>query len=296
MKLVSRRLINTPIAGCLLLTLAACSPMALIDRLIPETGYEREQGISYGEAPRQKLDIYRPANGLKSRTVIVFLYGGAWKSGHRGGYRFVGQTFAARGYVTVIPDYRLFPEVRFPRFVEDAADAIAWVRREIATRGGDPDRIVIMGHSAGAHSAALLALDRTYFDKVGVPQDAVVGWVGLAGPYAFDPFEYNSTRPIFETASEPDATRPIKNVRAGAAPALLLHGFNDLRVNIRNSIELSKRLREAGIRTRFVTLEDTGHSGVLLGLAKPFMGDNEVIDPIIKFIESLDNRATAGSN
>jgi acetyl esterase/lipase len=295
MRLISLQTAPILAAAISLLTLSACSPLQLVDKLVPDTGYERETGIAYGDNPRQKLDVYRPLNDLKSKTVIVFLYGGSWKSGARQHYRFVGQTLSTKGFVTVIPDYRLYPEVRFPEFVEDAAAAIAWVHREIAGRGGDPDRIVIVGHSAGAHSAALLALDRTYLEKAGVPQAAIAGWIGLAGPYVFDPLKYANTRKVFENASNPDVTRPIKNVRAGAPPALLIHGVNDWTVDIRNSIELTRSMRAVGVPTRYVALEDTGHSGILLGLAKPFMAETEIVKPISDFIALLDDRALAQS-
>lgn len=293
MKMPFQRIAPFIVTALSILTLSACSPIALLDRLVPETGYERETGIAYGADPRQQLDVYRPANGLKSKTAIVFLYGGSWKSGARQQYRFVGQTLASKGYLTVIPDYRLYPAVRFPKFVDDAAAAIAWVHREIERYGGNPDRIVIAGHSAGAHSAALLVLDNHYLKSVGVPERAIVGWIGLAGPYAFDPLKTASTKAVFENAPNPDATRPIKNVRPGAPPTLLIHGFNDFTVDIRNSLELAKSLRAQGVRTNFVTLEDTGHSGILLGLAKPFLADTQVVKPITEFIESLDREATA---
>ena len=239
----------------------------VIDRLVPDTGYWLDAGIPYGVGARRKLDVYRPATALKSGTPIIFLYGGSWRKGNRRSYRFICQMLTSRGYLVIIPDYRLYPEVTFPGFVEDAAASIGWVRREIATRGGDPSRIVVAGHSAGAHSAALLALDRTYLEKAGVPHGAIAGWVGLAGPYAFDPSRFSNTRPIFATAHPPAAARPISFAHAGAPPALLIHGEQDLTVSIRNSEELAKRLRDVGNQVRYVPVADTGHGGLLLGLA-----------------------------
>jgi len=283
------RLIPVFAAGLALSLLAACSVLGVIDRLVPDSGYRLEEGIAYGAGARHKLDVYRPAGRLKSKTVIVFLYGGGWRAGERRGYRFVGQNLASRGYLVVIPDYRLYPEVSFPAFVEDAAAAVGWVHREIAARGGDPGRIIIAGHSAGAHSAALLALDRRYLKQAGVPHGAIAGWIGLAGPYVVDPADFSSTRAIFASARPPGAARPITFVRAGAPPALLIHGDHDWTVGIENSEELARRLRAVGAKVRYVPVADTGHGGLLLGLAEPFGSDSPVVRDITDFIGTLDS-------
>ena len=268
--------------------LSACSPLILVDALVPDTGYQRETAIQYGPEARQKLDVYRPAGPIRSKTVFVFIYGGSWKTGTRSNYRFVGQTLASQGYIVVVPDYRLYPEVRFPSFVEDAALAVAWVHREIAAYGGDPERIVVSGHSAGAHIAALLALDKTYLGDAGVPRGTIAGLVGLAGPYVFDPLRYRSIRPIFETAEDPNAARPVTFARANAPPALLIHGTGDSTVGPRNSEELKRRLTELGARARYVPLVDVGHSGILLSLSKPFRDRAPVVEEIMAFIDRLD--------
>jgi acetyl esterase/lipase len=270
--------------------IAGCSVFGVIDRIVPETGYRLEAGIPYGPAARQRLDVYNPTTQLKSKTVIVFIYGGSWRKGDRRKYRFVGQMLASQGYLVVIPDYRLFPEMSFPGFVDDAASAVGWVHREIASRGGDPLRIVVAGHSAGAHSAALLALDRTYLEKADVPYAALAGWIGLSGPYAFDPTRFASTRPIFATARPPEAAKPINFVRAGAPPALLIHGDQDWTVSDRNSIELTRRLRAVGGMVHYVSVPDTGHGTLLLNLVAPLRGDSSTVDEISDFIKSLDDK------
>ena len=100
--------------------LSACSPLKAVNFLVPNGGFERSEGIAYGPDGRHKLDVDRPTEPDARRTVVVFRYGGGWKSGARNDYRFAAEAFAARGYVTVVPDYRLYPQVRFPAFVEDA--------------------------------------------------------------------------------------------------------------------------------------------------------------------------------
>ena len=177
-----------------------------------------------------------------------------------------------------------------PGFVGDAAASIGWVRREIATSGGDPGRVVVAGHSVGVHSAALLALDRTYLEKAGVPQGAIAGWAGLAGPYAFDPSRISNTRPLFATAYPPAAVRLISSAHAGAPPTLLIHGEQDCTVSIRYSEELAKRLRDVGNQVRYVPVADISHGGFLLGLAEPFQPGSQMARHITDFVDPLDSR------
>lgn len=282
------------LAAAALLLVPGCSPLSAINAFVPEDGHQRESDIAYGPEARQRLDVYKPNNASGDKPVVVFLYGGSWKRGKRENYRFAGQAFASRGYVTVIPDYRTYPDVQFPAFVEDSAAAVAWVRKNIARFGGDPDRIVLAGHSAGAHIAALLAYDDQYLKAAGVPMASVTGLVGLAGPYYFDPLKYASLRPIFETAKRPDEARPVTFVMPGQAPSLLLHGKDDTTVWPKNSIELTKKLNEARVPVQLVQLEDIGHVGILLALAKPFQKEDGVVDTIVDFLEALPNRPTAG--
>jgi len=288
------RYLRAGLAAAALFLIPGCSPLSAINALVPEDDHERATGIAYGPEARQKLDVYKPQKAGGDKPVVVFLYGGSWKNGDRESYRFAGQAFASRGYVTVIPDYRTYPEVRFPAFVEDAAEAVAWVRKNISRFGGDPSRIVLAGHSAGAHIAALLAYDDHYLKAAGVPMTSIAALVGLAGPYYFDPQKYDSLRAIFETAKRPDEARPITFVMPGQPPSLLIHGTADTTVWPKNSRELSAKLKAAQVPVHLVELEDVGHIGVLLALAKPFQEDDGVVDQIIGFLESLPLRDTAG--
>lgn len=281
------------LAAAALLLVPGCSPLSAINAFVPEDGHERAVDIAYGPEARQRLDVYKPDNANGDKPVVVFLYGGSWKRGKRENYRFAGQAFASRGYVTVVPDYRTYPDVRFPAFVEDAAAAVAWVRKNITRYGGDPDRIVLAGHSAGAHIAALLAYDHHYLKAAGVPMASIAGLVGLAGPYYFDPLKYASLRPIFETAKRPDEARPVTFVMPGQAPSLLLHGKDDTTVWPKNSIELTKKLKDSRVPVRLVQIEDMGHVGILLALAEPFQEKDGVVDTIVDFIEKLPSRPTA---
>lgn len=241
--------------------LQACSPLATMNAVFVRDDPAAGRDIAYGPAPRQHLDIYAPP-GATDRPVVVFLYGGSWQSGERRDYRFVGTRLAEAGIVVVIPDYRLYPQVRFPVFVEDAAAAVTWTARNIARFGGDPRRIVVAGHSAGAQIAALVALDRRY-----LPADVrPAGLVGIAGPYAFDPFEYDGTRAVFAGLQNPDAARPIAFATAGAPPTLLLHGRDDTLVLPRNSEMLAARLAALGVPAAYHDYGNIGHVGILLAL------------------------------
>lgn len=273
------------VAG-LLLFLGACSPLTILNAAIPEDGYVSHDGIAYGPETRQKLDVHIPVDATQPASVVIFFYGGSWKRGDRASYRFIAEALTSRGYVTVIPDYRVYPDVRFPAFVEDSAAAVGWVREHIEVFGGDPDRIFLMGHSAGAHIAALLTLDQRYFAEVDVPGTAVRGVIGLAGPYAFDPLQYRSTRPVFIDWPDPEATRPITFVDGQKLPFLLLHGKDDTTVYPVNSEALASRLRATGGSARTVEYTDLGHVGIVLAMAKPFRGRAPVLDDTSGFIDS----------
>ena len=226
--------------------LSACSPLNALNVFVPSDSYTLTDGAAYGDGPRRRLDIYRPVAGTNPAAgpVLVFFYGGSWKSGARGQYRFVGDAFARLGYTVVIPDYRLYPEVRFPGFMEDAAAAIAWTVRNLADAGGRRRPLFLMGHSAGAHIAALAAVDPRYLAAHDLTPARLCGVVGMAGPYAFDPLAYRSTRAVFAGLADPDEARPVKRIAAeGIPPFLLLHGAEDGTVKPFNTTEFAAALR-----------------------------------------------------
>lgn len=278
--------------------LAGCTPLGLLNSLVPESGYRATPGIAYGEGPRRQLDVYAPVDppdGL--RPVVVFFYGGSWQDGARGDYRFVAEALTRRGLVVVIPDYRLHPDIDFPAFVEDGAAAVRWVRDNVASMGGDPDRLFLMGHSAGTLIAALLALDGRYLAEAGVPRQAVAGLIGLAGPYAFNPLATASVRPVFAGLADKDRARAVTFVDAGDPPMLLLHGTADETVVPRNSTLLAEAARAAGVDVRLQMLPGVGHVGILLALARPLSRDPAVIDATVAFTTANPGRSAdlAGS-
>jgi acetyl esterase/lipase len=287
-----------------LTALAGCSPLAsLNDLFVSGSGYRLERGLRYGSERRQMLDVYAPLPGARQSVepmpvtsvlvasdarvgtrVVVFLYGGAWRGGSRDYYRFVGEALASQGLVVVIPDYRVYPEVQFPVFNADAARAVRWVRDNIAGYGGNPDDIVLLGHSAGAHIAALLVTDQHYLAAAGVPSAAIRGFVGLAGPYGIDPRAYRITRGPFATVGDPAEAQPTAQVTGGEPPMLLLHGDADGTVWPVNSLALAERVNAAGGAARMIGYPDLGHIGILLAFAEMFRDGVPVFADTVRFI------------
>ena len=235
--------------------------------------------VPYGEAPRQRLDIYAPRGEAPNRPVLVFFYGGNWDSGDRQDYAFAGRAFAELGYVAVLPDYTHTHERPYPAFMADAGAALAWVAAHIAEHGGDPGRIVVAGHSAGAYIAAMLALD----PRRGAA-DLVKAAIGLAGPYDFLPFDSPVTRRTFGDAPDLQATQPVNFVSANAPPLLLISGDADTTVRPRNSIELAARARMAGGEAELILYPGITHTGPLKALARPFRRHAPVLRDIAGFL------------
>jgi acetyl esterase/lipase len=275
------------IALPLLLALGACSPLRTFNALVPKDAaagsVAKDQAFAAGD--RGRLDIYAPrqaAPGAKL-PVIVFFYGGSWSSGTKEGYAFAGRALAARGFIVAIPDYRLVPEVRFPDFLKDGAAAVKWVRANAARFGGDPDLIVLAGHSAGAYNAAMLSLDPQW---LGQDRRAVRGFAGLAGPYDFLPLD-STTRPAFGAAADLRATQPVNFASAGDPPTLLLVAGKDRLVLPRNAERLAQLLRQAGVRVETRTYAAVGHIGMVTALAKPLRGRAPVLDDLAAFARDV---------
>ena len=182
--------------------------------------------IPYADGKRFKLDVYTPQNLTEDAPVVVFFYGGAWKAGDKFEYEFVGRALASQGFVTVIPDYRLYPEVKYPEFLEDGARALKWVEDNIAGYHGDPNRVFLAGHSAGAYNAVMLALDKSFTREFGVTIP-INGVAAISGPYDFYPFEYGEVRNAFGEAPNPEGTQPVNLVTPDAPPMLLMSGTSD---------------------------------------------------------------------
>ena len=278
----SRRAI---LSGLLMFAVTGCSPLKVINAIVPEGDVIVDADQAYGSNPRQKLDIYRPANVDAAMPTVVFFYGGSWKRGNRADYAFVGQALANQGFVVAVADYRTYPEVKFPTFVDDAADAVAWVSQNIDRYGGQATDIHLIGHSAGAHIASFLALDETYLKNAGADRSILGSWVGLAGPYAFYPSEVRSVRDIFADTPE-DQARPVTFADAGTPPALLLHGADDTTVYPKNSTQLAKALRDVGVKADAYMYDGVGHAPLVLSLSPPFTAIAPTLDDVTAFFRT----------
>jgi acetyl esterase/lipase len=283
---VTRRGLTTTAAAALA---AACSPLSLFNRFSPKDQGSRQvaRDVAYGPGPRQKLDLYAPATPPEGGApILTFLYGGSWDSGDRKLYAWAARAFASRGFVTAVPDYRLVPEVRFPAFVEDAAAAVAKAREAGVRWGGDPDRLVLAGHSAGAHIVMLLALDQRYLAASGLDPKSVKAAAGLAGPYDFYPFDVPASIAAFGQAPDPRATQPISFARADAPALFLAHGERDTLVYPRNSIRLAEAVRAKGGEAELKLYPALDHVQILLALSRPLRGKAPVLDDVTRFLHA----------
>ncbi|MDH7640518.1 alpha/beta hydrolase [Sphingomonas oryzagri] len=273
------------VAGALLgLIASACSPLKVFNAVMPKDSGVRliVRDAAFGPDPRQRLDVYAPmARSATPRPIIVFFYGGSWNSGTKSGYSFVGRALASRGYIVAIPDYRLVPQVHYPTFLEDNATAVRWARSHAAEIGGDPDRLVLMGHSAGAYDAAMLALDPRW---LGADRMAVKALVGLAGPYDFLPFDGPVVQQTFGGVADPVTTQPVHYVEPGDPPAFLATGDKDETVRPANSDSLGAKLRAAGVPVERRSYPAVGHAGLVTAIAKPLRGRAPVLGDLTAFV------------
>ena len=269
-----------------------CSPAGLLNgfsRLAGDSARLAASGVAFGDDPRLKLDVWVPKQrSARPSPVVIFLYGGGWVSGERRDYGFVGRAFAARGFVTVIPDYRLVPTVRFPTFIEDAARAVRWAQDHAASFGGDPRRIDLSGHSAGAYIAAMLSLDRHYLADAGVDPAIIRAAALLSGPYDFYPFTEQRGRDALGNWPRPRETQPIHFVRRDAPPMLLMHVTADTVVRPRNSERLAAALKAAGASAELRLYPGKSHIDTIKSLSPLFRGTTSALADSVAFFNAHD--------
>ncbi|WP_075257716.1 alpha/beta hydrolase [Herbaspirillum camelliae] len=287
-------------ATALLGSLIACSPLTAINAVTPASTYLKTEGVPYAgsDNARQQLDVYRPADTASTppqgRPVVVFFYGGSWNQGSRKDYAFVGEALASRGVIAVLPDYRLYPEVSYPDFLQDSAQAVAWTLRSLQALGGDPQRVFVMGHSAGAYNAAMMALDARWLDAAGATPAQLRGWIGLAGPYDFLPIENPDVKPVFHFPDSPPDSQPVRHVQASAPPALLIASHQDKLVSAtRNTGGLAALLRQHGVPVVETYFDNTSHASLVGSLARPLRFIAPTLDEVSRFIDAPPPR-TAG--
>ncbi len=262
-------------------------PLVALDRLAPSEGYEVHLDLAYGAAEFQKLDVYVPEGQADGRAAVVFFHGGRWSFGGKREYRYVAQALAAAGFVAVVCDYRKYPQVRFPAFVEDGAAATAWALANLERYGVDPRKIFVMGHSSGAHIGALITMDERYLARHGLESSALAGLVLMSGPFDFFPIRGEELRDIFGPEERHASSQPLRFARSDAPPMLLLHGRRDRTVYPANTARLASAVRERGGRVRALFYPQLSHTNILGALSGsvgflfgPVLGD------VVRFLRS----------
>ncbi len=272
--------------------IAACRPVTVLDTLVPKDAQSElaAEGLAYGRLPRQRFDIYVPTGEAAAGgplPLLLFIYGGGWRSGRKSDYRFAGRAFAAQGYVTAVADYRLVPEARYPDFLVDCGMALAAFREAAPAYGGDPGWTFVAGHSAGAYNAVMLALAPEIALAAGYDRASIGAVAGISGPYDFLPLRVDSTRNAFGSATDLAATQPINRVDATAPPMILMTGAADEIVVPGNADRLAAELRAAGVAVEVVRYEGVGHNGALMSLARPFRGYADTLGDTDRFLEKV---------
>ena len=275
------------LAGLMALSTSACSKLAFVAANVPAAfgAYDRQPDVPYGDGAEHRLDIYTPTTAASApRPVVVFWYGGRWTTGDKADYRFVGAALAQLGCIAVLPNYRHYPQVKFAGFMEDAARAGVWAYEHAAELGGDRKRFYLMGHSAGAHLAALTTLDKRYFQATGRPAPAIAGTIGLSGPYDFLPFTDSDIEDMFAPPDRYAESQPITFARADAPPMLLIHGLADQTVWPKNSINLAAALRSRGAAVTLKLYPKLVHADTVAALSIPARGRAPTLADVAEFI------------
>lgn len=272
--------------------LAACSPAGLLNATVSTGGVEITRDVAYADGPRGRMDLYRPRGAAGPLPLVVFLYGGSWRMGSKGMYPFVAAPLAERGAVVAVPDYRLYPEVAFPDFLDDSAHAVAFAIAHAAEWGADPARVFVVGHSAGAYNAVMLAVDPRWMARAGSDRRRLAGVAGLAGPYDFLPITGRDIIPVFTPGGLGPATQPVTYVDGRNPPLWLATGEDDSTVRPRNTLSLAEKVRAAGGLAEARVYPDLGHIGIVTAFSPLFRGRAPVLDDLWRFIEGARDPAT----
>jgi acetyl esterase/lipase len=253
--------------------LGACSAVGVLNAVEPKADVAITRDVAFMPGPRGGLDIYRPTNATAATPVVVFIYGGSWDSGSKAAYEFVGAALASEGFLAIIPDYRVYPEVRWPTFLQDNALAVRWAKDHAADYGGDPNKLFLMGHSAGAYDAVMLGVDLRWLGAVGLdPRRDLRGVIGLAGPYDFLPVRTDELRAIFGPEQQRPDTQPINHVEGQAPPMFLAADTADTVVEPSNTTRMAAKLRAAGDPVNEVYYKGLSHPLLIGVMAAPLRG------------------------
>jgi len=275
-------------AGLALASSGCGSALETLNALTPDTGYTRQADIAYGDDDRQRLDVYVPTDADADGHTILFVYGGAWRDGRRQDYEFVAGALADAGHTVIVPDYRLYPQVRWPRFAEDVLAALQHARRDAEALMGAPlDDVVLMGHSSGAHTVAVMAADAERWHPEGGPR--IAGLVALSGPYDL-PLDNPEVAPVFAQVTDRRTVLPPVLASARHPPTLLLHGSDDERVLPKHTERYAGALRTAGADVDVAWLDGAGHASVIAAFAAPLDLLNDAAERTNEWLDALPTR------
>ena len=267
--------------------LTACSATDLLNATVADDTYVRSEGVPYGPDPRQRFDLYQPAVPVRNAPLVVFFYGGSWSSGDRADYRFVGEALASKGIVTMVADYRLSPAVRYPVFVQDSAKAVRHAMETASQYGASPSQVYVMGHSAGAYNAAMVALDGRWLAAEGLKPAQLAGWIGLAGPYDFLPIGDRKTQVAFEWPNTPADSQPLVHASKLSPPALLLAPANDSVVSPqRSTVAMARKLDASGVRVESALFDSVSHVTLVAAMASVLRSRAPVLARVQAFVQS----------
>ncbi|MDC7685149.1 alpha/beta hydrolase [Asticcacaulis sp. BYS171W] len=258
------------------LVLSGCSTLTAFNNMTPkDSGSKRvAQDVAYGDHPRHRYDVYAPTGSkpVKGWPVLIFFFGGGWESGDKKDYAWMGRSLAALGYLVAVPNYRLYPEVVYPRFMEDAASAVRHIQREASTYGGDAKRLGVMGHSAGAYIAVTLALEESFLKFDPMASNPFRVCVGIAGPYDFYPFDVKAAIQTFGTYPRPQETQPLNHATQSTTKFLLQHSRADTVCGVHNSVNLDKALKKVGTSSTLQLYDGLSHQDCAAVYSVPFRG------------------------
>jgi acetyl esterase/lipase len=283
--------------GAVASALGACSPIGMLNAVEPKGEVIISRDIAYAPGPRGGLDVYRPKTASVGAPIVVFIYGGGWDSGRKGDYTFVGAALASQGFVAVVPDYRIYPEVRWPAFLEDNARAVAWAKAHAVEYGGDPRKLFLMGHSAGAYNAAMLTLDPRWLRAEGHdPHKDIAGMVGLAGPYDFLPLHSGELKTIFGPPEGRAATQPINYVDGRNPPLFLGVDTSDKVVDPGNTTRLAAKVHTEGGSAETHYYKGLTHALLVGAIASPLRFLAPVLRDATQFIRTHADGSSALGN
>jgi acetyl esterase/lipase len=287
-----RRFFTGLMAFLLLSFSAGCTTPGALNALTPTRGYDLAANVPYDTSRNLRLDIYSP-QGARNAPVVLFFFGGRWTEGRKDDYRFVGEALSSRGFIGVVADYRLYPQVRFPEFVDDGARAVAWLHANVGNYGGSPDKIFVMGHSSGAHIAAMLAIKEEYLSRAGGSRSWLRGMIGLSGPYDFMPITDPTLRDLFAPPEKFEQSQPVLYAEGDNPPMLLMHGEDDEIVFVKNTRSMAAAVKKSGGPIETVIYPKMSHRMMIASLSKPIRGQTDVLGHIAEFVTRWSNTSRA---